>query len=225
MVNPGGVRPSWVLTARAGGRVGVWGIRRATGDVVILERRRATRILERGPFLFFVGVVIVQGFHMFEHVVQLIQVFAWNVPDDDALGLLGYVFQLQGTEEWLHLVFNLALLTSLYILLGPIRAASPSIVPRWGYLVYLFGAAGLETWHEVEHLVIISRVLTNNGCPCPGIGDTALGVSDTVLHFVYNLVVYSAMLVPFFFVFRFKRRERDASGGSFAAQSPPERTA
>src|SRR5437867_4093902 len=161
----------------------------APGGDATLERGRETRILERGPFLFFTGVVIVQGIHMFEHVVQLIQVFAWNVPDDDALGLLGYVFELQGTEEWLHLVFNLALLTSLYILLGPIRAASPSIVPRWGYLVYLFGAAGLETWPEVEHLVIISRVLMNNGCPCPGIGDAALGLTDTVLHFIYNLVV------------------------------------
>ena len=69
---------------------------------------------------------------MFEHVLQLIQVTVWNVPDDEALGLLGYVFQLQGTEEWLHLFFNVALLTSLWILLGPIRAASPSIVPRWG---------------------------------------------------------------------------------------------
>ncbi len=196
--------------SRAGREESTFGGLAALGADAIVERRRATRILERGPFLFLAGVMIVQGIHMFEHVLQLIQVFAWNVPDDDALGLLGYVFELQGTEEWLHLVFNLALLTSLYILLGPIRAASPSIVPRWGYLVYLFGAVGLETWHQIEHLVIISRVLMNSGCPCPGIGDAALGVTDTVLHFVYNLVVYSAMLVPFFFVFRFKRSGREA---------------
>jgi hypothetical protein len=169
---------------------------------------RASRILEPRLFWFFVGVVVVQSVHMFEHVLQLIQVTVWNVPDDEALGLLGYVFQLQDTEEWLHLFFNLALLTSLWVLLGPVRAASPSIVPRWAYLVYVIGAVGLETWHEVEHLVIISRVLMNHGCPCPGIGDAALGVTDTVLHFIYNAVVTSAMLVPFWFVIRAHRRSR-----------------
>jgi hypothetical protein len=153
---------------------------------------------------------------MFEHVLQLIQVTVWNVPDDEALGLLGYVFQLQGTEEWLHLVFNLALLASLWILLGPIRSASPSIVPRWGYLVYVIGAVALETWHEVEHLVIISRVLLNHGCPCPGIGDTALGVTDTVLHFIYNAVVTSAILVPFWFVVRARGRSSDFQAGVVA---------
>jgi hypothetical protein len=176
-----------------------------------LTTPRGSRILERGPFWFFVGVAVVQSVHMFEHVLQLIQVTVWNVPDDEALGLLGYVFQLQGTEEWLHLVFNLFLLTSLWILLGPIRAASPSIVPRWAYLVYVIGAVGLETWHEVEHLVIISRVLMNSGCPCPGIGDAALGVSDTVLHFFYNAVVTSAILIPFLYVLRAHRREEELS--------------
>src|SRR4029450_11359517 len=123
----------------------------------VLSASIASRILEPRLFWFFVGVAVVQSVHMFEHVLQLIQITVWEVPDDEALGLLGYVFQLQGTEEWLDLFFNLALLTSLWILPGPIRASSPSIVPRWAYLVYVIGAVGLETWHEVEHLVIISR--------------------------------------------------------------------
>jgi len=184
---------------------------------------RTRRILERGPFWFFVGVAVVQSVHMFEHVLQLIQVTVWNVPDDEALGLLGYVFQLQGTEEWLHLVFNLFLLTCLWILLGPLRAASPWIIPRWAYIVYVIGAVGLETWHEVEHLVIISRVLMNNGCPCPGIGDAALGLSDTVLHFFYNAVVTSAILVPFWFVVRAARRDGVVRGSSHVEPSalPP----
>jgi hypothetical protein len=172
---------------------------------------RPNRILDGWPFWFFIGVVTVQSVHMFEHVLQLIQVTVWNVPDDEALGLLGYVFQLQGTEEWLHLFFNVALLASLWILLGPIRAASPSIVPRWAYLVYVIGAVALETWHEIEHVVIISRVLANHGCPCPGIGDAALGLTDTVLHFAYNAVVTSAILVPFWFVVRSRLDNRQTT--------------
>jgi hypothetical protein len=181
-----------------------------TGTVgsAIQARIRPGRILDRRWLRFLIVVVVIQSVHMFEHVVQLIQVKVWHVPDDDALGLLGYVFQFQGTEEWLHLFFNLALLASLWLLLGPIRAASPSIVPRWAYRVYLIGAVALETWHELEHLVIISRVLRNDGCPCPGIGDAVLGVTDTVLHFFYNLVVTAAMLVPFWFVVRAARGQR-----------------
>jgi hypothetical protein len=183
-----------------------------------LGTSRPSRILDGWPFWFFVGVVTVQSVHMFEHVLQLIQVTAWNVPDDEALGLLGYVFQLQGTEEWLHLFFNVALLTSLWILFGPIRAASPSIVPRWAYLVYVIGAVGLETWHEIEHVVIISRVLINHGCPCPGIGDAALGLTDTVLHFGYNAVVTSAILVPFWFVARSRLDNRQTTPSGAAGE-------
>ena len=146
----------------------------------------------------FVGVVVVQGIHVFEHIVQLIQVFALGIPDDKALGLLGYVFQFQGTEEWLHLVFNLTYLTALLLLVRPLRGVTPDLVPRWAYAAFLFGVA-LEGWHNVEHAVIISNVLRNGGCPCPGIGDVALGITDTVLHFFYNLVAYSATVPAFIY--------------------------
>jgi hypothetical protein len=54
----------------------------------------------------------------------------------------------------------------------------------------------------VEHGVIISHVIANGGCPCPGIGDVALGVSDTVLHFFYNLVAYAGVVLAYIFVLR-----------------------
>jgi hypothetical protein len=52
----------------------------------------------------------------------------------------------------------------------------------------------------VEHGVIISHVIANGGCPCPGIGDAALGVSDTVLHFFYNALAYSGILLAYRYV-------------------------
>jgi hypothetical protein len=146
----------------------------------------------------FVGVVVVQGVHVIEHVIQLIQVFVLGIPDDKALGLLGYIFQFQGTEEWLHLVFNLTYLSALLLLVVPLRGVVPDAVPRWAYAAFLFGV-GLEGWHNIEHAVIISNVLRNGGCPCPGIGDVALGISDTVLHFFYNAIAYSATVPAFFY--------------------------
>ncbi len=153
-------------------------------------------------FLLFAGVVLVQGVHVVEHVIQLVQVYVLGVPDDDALGLLGAVFQFQGTEEWLHLVFNVSYLLALYLLLVPLWRLVPERIPAWAFWSFLVWSVGLESWHVIEHLVIIANVLRNHGCPCPGIGDRALGITDTVLHFGYNLVAFLGLLVPFVYVTR-----------------------
>jgi hypothetical protein len=149
----------------------------------------------------FTAVVIIQGIHVVEHVIQLGQVYLFGVADDDALGLLGYVFEFQGTEEWLHLAFNSSYLLALYALILPMRRHVPRTIPVWAFGVFLAGV-GLESWHVVEHSVIIANVIKNNGCPCPGIGDVALGVTDTQLHFVYNAVAYAATVTPFWFLKR-----------------------
>jgi hypothetical protein len=146
--------------------------------------------------LLFGALVLIQGVHVFEHVVQLLQVTVFGVPDDDALGLLGYVFAIQGTEEWLHLVFNSLYLLGLYALLPGLWRRFPAIVPPWALAAYVAGVT-LESWHIAEHAVIISHVVANGGCPCPGIGDARLGVSDTYLHFFYNVSVYAAVVATF----------------------------
>jgi hypothetical protein len=150
---------------------------------------------------FFAAVVVIQGIHVVEHIIQLIQVYVLGIPDERAFGILGYVFQLQGTEEWLHLVFNVSYLLALLLLVAPLRRLVPQTVVPWAFYTFLF-AVSLEGWHNVEHIVIISNVIANNGCPCPGIVDAAIGVSDTVLHFFYNLFAYSATLPAFFYFWR-----------------------
>jgi hypothetical protein len=165
-------------------------------------RHPPRRLLQPTLPRLFAAVVIVQGAHVFEHVVQLVQVFLLGVPEDQALGLLGYVLQFQGTEEWLHLAFNAGYLLALLALLRPLRRLTPSRVPAWAFVTFAAGAVGPETWHVVEHAVIISNVVRNNGCPCPGIGDAALGITDVVLHFFYNVVAYAAAVPAFWFVVR-----------------------
>ncbi len=146
---------------------------------------------------FYFTVVLVQGIHVIEHLIQLAQVHLFGVADDAAPGLLGYVFTFNGTEEWLHLAFNVANILSLFIVLFGVlglywlRLLSPSATA-----VFLMFGVVLEVWHVVGHGVIISKVIRNNGCPCPGIGDAALGITDTNLHFGYNVIAYGATLVP-----------------------------
>jgi hypothetical protein len=160
-------------------------------------------------FPFFATVVIVQGIHVIEHIIQLFQVYVFDVPDDDALGLLGYIIQFNGTEEWLHLVFNFTYLLCLYVLVVALREfVDLGIVPRWAYLTFAIAGAGVESWHMVEHIVIISNVIQHRGCPCPGIGDRALSVSDTVLHFFYNAIAYTATVIPFWFVAKARSKTR-----------------
>ncbi len=163
-------------------------------------------------YALFAGVVLVQGVHLFEHVVQLLQVYAFGVPEDDALGLLGYVFAFQGTEEWLHLAFNLTYLAALSGLLVPLRGLVPRRVPPRAFWAFALGGVGLESWHVVEHLVIIANVIRNGGCPCPGIGDATTGLSDTILHFGYNAAAYLATLPAFRWAWVARPARRPAAG-------------
>lgn len=75
-----------------------------------------------------------------------------------------------------------------------------SLVPNWAFIVFITGGVGLEMWHVAEHGVIISNVLANDGCPCPGILDSRLGIGDSVLHFFYNTLTYIGILFAFWYV-------------------------
>jgi len=176
-----------------------------TTSVTALDEGVATpRTAALSPlaFRFLVAVVVIQGGHVFEHIVQALQVFVFGVREDDALGLLGYVLQFNGTEEWLHLAFNSVYLLSLYALILPLWRITPAVLPTWAFGVFVAASVWVETWHMVEHGVIISNVLANGGCPCPGIGDVALGLSDTILHLFYNGVAYAGVALALVFVLR-----------------------
>jgi hypothetical protein len=182
-----------------------------TGQIVGIDR--SATVAGRPPIgaavlAFYVTVVVVQGGHVVEHIIQLIQVFVLGVPENDALGLLGYVFAFQGTEEWLHIVFNATYLAALVVIAWTLLGSpvARSLVPRWSLVAFLIFGVWLEGWHVVEHIVIIANVIANNGCPCPGILDARLGVSDTILHFGYNAIAYAATVLPLAYVIRHGRR-------------------
>jgi hypothetical protein len=46
--------------------------------------------LSSGVFYFMTAVVAIQGGHVVEHIVQLLRATVFGVPDDRALGLLGW---------------------------------------------------------------------------------------------------------------------------------------
>jgi hypothetical protein len=156
--------------------------------------------LSSRAFYFMSAVVVIQGGHVVEHIVQLLQVTVFGVPDARALGLLGYLLQFNGTEEWLHLGYNSLYLLSLYALILPLWRVTPAVLPPLAFWFFIAASVWVETWHMVEHGVIISHVIANGGRPCPGIGDAALSVSDTVLHFFYNVLAYAGIAVAYLLV-------------------------
>jgi hypothetical protein len=161
---------------------------------------------------FYAAVVVIQGGHVIEHIIQLVQVSVLGIPDDEALGLLGYIFAFQGTEEWLHIVFNVLYWACLLVIAWRLLSERSSVVPRLALWTFLFFGVWLEGWHVIEHVVIISNVIANNGCPCPGILDSQLGVSDTVLHFGYNAIAYTATVLPFAYLVRQVRAAKPHGG-------------
>jgi hypothetical protein len=163
---------------------------------------RDTSGLSEPVFYFMTAVVVIQGGHLVEHFVQALQVFVLGVPEDDALGLLGYVLQFNGTEEWLHLGYNTLYLLSLYALILPLWHITPEVITKRAFWIFITASVWIESWHMVEHGVIISNVIANGGCPCPGIGDAALGLSDTILHLVYNLVAYIGIAYAYVLILR-----------------------
>ena len=166
---------------------------------------RATRhrsYLSPLAFWFMSAVVAIQGGHVVEHVIQLFQVYAFGVPEQDALGLLGYVLQFNGTEEWLHLGYNTFYLLALYALIVPLWRITPTVLSTWAFWFFIVASVWIESWHMVEHGVIISNVIANRGCPCPGIGDAALGLSDTILHFFYNGLAYAGVVYAYVLIVR-----------------------
>ena len=82
------------------------------------------------------------------------------------------------------------------------------MIPKRAFWIFIAASVWIESWHMVEHGVIISHVIANGGCPCPGIGDVALGLSDTVLHLVYNLVAYSGIAYAYVLILRQRESER-----------------
>ncbi|GAC1422116.1 MAG: hypothetical protein NVSMB57_15400 [Actinomycetota bacterium] len=136
----------------------------------------------------FIIVLAVQAAHLVEHLVQLYQTYVLHLPVDRALGLLGYLIDFHKGAAWLHLGFNLTLVTSLLWMVPDIRN---SIASRPRVNTYLALGCGVEVWHIVEHLSIAGHLIANGHCPCPGV---ITFVPDMPLHLAYNIVVFIGML-------------------------------
>jgi hypothetical protein len=170
---------------------------------------------------FYRTVLLIQGIHVFEHLMQLIQVYLLKVPSEEALGILGAFFAVGKSAEVLHFAFNAAFLLSLYLLLpGVIGLYGLNRIPRRALLQFAIFGTGVESWHIVEHVVIMKHFLHHHACPCAGILDSALGVTDIQLHFVYNAIAFFGAVTPAWYL-RFRPQTVSETASETARHAAP----
>lgn len=136
--------------------------------------------------LSFLAMVLLQGFHELEHIVQVLQRFVFGIPD--GAGILGTWLDI----EPVHLVYNgsFLLLILLSYWLGGFARKEGAV---WWLMTF---ALVFQSYHFVEHLFKIAQFLESGMNGTPGI----LGhfVNLTWLHFAYNSLVYAPILAVFF---------------------------
>lgn len=147
--------------------------------------------------IVFLALVVFQGFHELEHIVQVVQRSILGIPNGN--GLVGSLADL----EPVHLVYNtgyLALLVAVYVLLRLHRDAGRV----YGRLVFgaLTFALVFQSWHEVEHLFKIAQYLRlgvngTGGVFGQGPGGLVPLFPIPLLHLAYNTLAYAPALLAF----------------------------
>jgi parallel beta-helix repeat protein len=169
--------------------------------------------LNRGRAISTALVVglVVQTFHMAEHVVQVFRVRFDGVPSKGSL--VGSVVD----TEWVHFVYNSAVLGGLAaVLLLRVFGWQPKGRAHFGDALLLVAAA-VQSYHVVEHSAKLAQHLVTGAKVNPGFVG---GQIDLVwLHFVLNLVVYAGF-VGAFVAYHWRSRRADRLLNVSPAPSP-----
>lgn len=130
-------------------------------------------------------MILLQGFHELEHIVQVFQRFVFDNPK--GAGILGTWLDI----EPVHLAYNSAflLLIALSFWLGHFRPRSLTFCLMSFVLLF-------QGYHVTEHVFKIFQFLASGMNGTPGI----LGHHFNLvwLHFTYNTIVYIPVLLVFF---------------------------
>lgn len=178
------------------------------------ERLRA--LFDSRALTVLVALVLLQGFHELEHVVQVVQRYALGVPSGN--GLIGSIADV----EPVHFVYNslyLGLLIAVFMLLDLHRdGPSPHGAPVAGLITF---ALAFQMWHELEHVFKLTQYLTlvvngTGGVLGQGPGAILPLFPIPLLHLAYNTISYVPALAAFVLLARrlaARRERRIALGG------------
>jgi hypothetical protein len=141
-----------------------------------------------GWLALFYALVVTQGGHCLEHIVQVVQIHVLGLTGANARGVFGVL-----DIEVVHLVWNVWVMLGVVLLLWRF--------PRNGALRLTALLAG---WHTIEHAYIFSVYLSTGLSGTPGLlsqGGALFGglpISRADLHCLYNLIESAPLFVAFF---------------------------
>jgi len=142
-----------------------------------------------GWLAFFFILVVTQGAHLLEHVAQMVQIHLLGLSGLQARGILGML-----DIEWVHFIWNSWVLICAVLLVFLFRK-NPWL---WALLL-------ISTWHEVEHVYIMSVFLRTGHVGSPGLlaSGGAIGgglpLSRPDLHFYYNLLEELILIIAYLY--------------------------
>lgn len=150
-----------------------------------VRRPIVEKVLPWMPAVIVAGLVV-QGFHMFEHGLQVYRVYFDGVPSRG--GLAGQFVE----NEWVHFTYNAAVLGFLGFMGWARLSGWRPNLGRTGD-GFLAAAIALQSYHVVEHTFKVVQHITTGAKVNPGILG---GKLDLVwLHYGINLAVYAGFAI------------------------------
>ena len=141
--------------------------------------------------LLFLEMLILQGFHEMEHIVQVIQRTVLGIGS--GAGMLGSAFDV----EPVHMIYNLGFLVLIALVYEGCRR-DRSVIPRNAGLVMglLTASYVFQGFHTVEHVVKMVQFFQTGMNGTPGIVGQWIPV--VFLHLFYNTMLYVPVVIAFF---------------------------
>jgi hypothetical protein len=153
--------------------------------------RWTPRISREGVALLFLEMMILQGVHEMEHIIQVFQRTALGIAQ--GAGMLGSVFDI----EPVHMIYNVGFLVLLGLVWQGCRRL-PTAIPRRADLVMrmLRWSFVFQVWHSIEHVVKMWQYIETGLNGTPGI--LGYWIPVVYLHLGYNTLLYAPVVVAFF---------------------------
>jgi hypothetical protein len=100
---------------------------------------------------FFWSFIVVCVVHLSEHVAQMIQLYAYNMPLHKSGGILGKFYPWLAHSETLHYGYALFMWVGLFILRNQFTGSA-----RWWWMLAFY----IQTWHHFEHVLLLGQALS-----------------------------------------------------------------
>ncbi len=142
----------------------------------------------------FSVAIAIGAFHEAEHVVQVVQRYALDVPNGN--GVLGSVADIKP----LHFAYNAAYLAALVWVATTIGPFASGDRASWRLLQF---ALALQLWHVFEHYLKLAQYFAyglqngTGGFFGAGPGGLLPLAPVPLLHFAYNTLVFAPLLVVY----------------------------